>query len=37
MAKNVLKNPGRALENGANVGTAFPSDVPKQLCHHYLK
>ena len=23
MAKNVLKNPGRALEIGANVGTAF--------------
>ena len=25
MAKNVLKNPGRALEIGANVGTAFAS------------
>ena len=29
MAKNVLKNPGRALENGANVGTAFASRNPK--------
>ena len=25
MAKNVLKNPRRALEIGANVGTAFAS------------
>ena len=25
MAKNVLKNPGRALENSANVGSAFVS------------
>ena len=29
MAKNVLKNPGRALEIGANVGTAFASRNPK--------
>ena len=29
MAKNVLKNPGRALEIGANVGTAFASRSPK--------
>ena len=29
MAKNVLKNPGRALEIGANVGTAFVSRNPK--------
>ena len=29
MAKNVLKNPGRALEVGANVGTAFASRNPK--------
>ena len=25
MAKNLSKNPGRALETGANVGTAFES------------
>ena len=25
MAKNVLKNPARALDIGANVGTAFVS------------
>ena len=25
MAKNVSKNPGRALEIGANVGSAFAS------------
>ena len=29
MAKNVLKNPGRALKIGANVGTAFASRNPK--------
>ena len=29
MAKNVLKIPGRALEIGANVGTAFASRNPK--------
>ena len=29
MAKNVLKNPGRALEIGANVGTAFATRSPK--------
>ena len=29
MAKNVLKNPGRALEIGANVGSAFASKNPK--------
>ena len=29
MAKNVSKNPGRALEIGANVGTAFASRNPK--------
>ena len=29
MAKNVLKNPGRALEITANVGTAFAYRSPK--------
>ena len=29
MAKNVLKNPERALEIGANLGTAFASQNPK--------
>ena len=29
MAKNVLKNPGRALELGANDGTAFATRSPK--------
>ena len=29
MAKNVLKNPGRALEIGANVGSAFATRSPK--------
>ena len=29
MAKNVLKNPGRALEIGANVGTAFAFRSPR--------
>ena len=29
MAKNVLKNQGRALEIGANVGTAFAFRSPK--------
>ena len=37
MAKIVLKNPGRALEIGANVGTAFAFAVQKRLYHHYLK
>ena len=30
MAKNVLKNLGRALEIGANVGSAFASRSPKK-------
>ena len=29
MAKTILKNPGRVLEIGANVGTAFASRSPK--------
>ena len=29
MAKNVLKDPRRALEIGANVGSAFVSRSPK--------
>ena len=29
MARNVLKNPGRALETGANVGSEFGSRSPK--------
>ena len=29
LAKNVLKDPGRALELGANVGSAFASRSPK--------
>ena len=29
MAKNVIKNPGRALEIGANIGTAFETRSPK--------
>ena len=29
MAENVLKNPGRALELGANVARAFASRNPK--------
>ena len=29
MAKNVLRNPGRALEIGANVGSAFATRSPK--------
>ena len=29
MAKKVLKNSGRALQMGANVGTAFASRIPK--------
>ena len=29
MAKNHLKKPGRALEIGANIGTAFASQKPK--------
>ena len=28
MATNVLRNPGRALEIGANVGNAFASQSP---------
>ena len=31
MAKNVLENPGRALEIGANVGSAFVSLSPKAV------
>ena len=31
LAKNVLKNPGRALEIGGNVGSAFASRSPKAL------
>ena len=37
MAKNVLKNPGWALETGANVGTAFFPEVLKQLYQAYPK
>ena len=29
MAKNIIRNPGRAFEIGANVGTAFASRSPK--------
>ena len=29
MAKYVLRNPGRALEIGSNVGSAFASGIPK--------
>ena len=29
LAKNLLKSPGRALENGANVSTAFASQSLK--------
>ena len=29
MAKKVLRNPGRALEIGANVGSAFATRSPK--------
>ena len=29
MAKNVLRKPGRALEIGANVGSAFATKSPK--------
>ena len=31
MAKNVSKNPGRALKNGANVGGAFASESSKAI------
>ena len=31
MAKNVTKNPGRALEFGANVGSAFATKNPKAV------
>ena len=31
VATNVLKNPGRALENGANVATAAASKNPKNV------
>ena len=31
MAKNVLKNSGRALEIGANVGTALATRKPKAV------
>ena len=37
MAKKVLKNPGQALEIGANVGAAFASRSLKQLCHRCQK
>ena len=30
-AKNVLRNPGRALETGANVGSAFASRSPEAV------
>ena len=28
---NVVEKPGRALEIGANVGTAFASRIPKEI------
>ena len=31
LSKNVLRNPGRALEIGANVGSAFASRNPKAV------
>ena len=31
MAKNVLRNPGRGLEFGANVGRAFAAQSPKAV------
>ena len=31
MAKNISKNPGRALEIGANVGSAFATTSPKAV------
>ena len=31
MAKNLLKSPGRALESGANIGTAAAYRNPKQV------
>ena len=31
MAKNFLRNPGRALEFGANVGRAFASQSPRAV------
>ena len=31
MATNVLRNPGRALEFGANVGRAFASQSPRAV------
>ena len=37
LATNVLKNPGRALEIGANVATAAASRNPKMYYQHYLK
>ena len=37
MARNVLKNPGRALEIGANVGTAFASRSPKAVSSQLLE
>ena len=37
MAKNVIKNPGRALESGPNVDSAFAFRSPKQLYHHYQR
>ena len=37
MAKNVLKNPGRALEIRANVGTSFASQSPKPALSSLLE
>ena len=34
MTESVLKNPGRAFEVGANIGTAFASPSPK--AHQFL-
>ena len=37
VAKNVMKNPGRAYETEANVGSTFASRSRKRFYHHYLK
>ena len=37
LATNVLKNPGRALEIGANIATAAATKSLKQLYQHYQK
>ena len=37
MVKNVLNNPGRALEIGANVGSAFASRNPKAALSSLLE